>query len=737
MGEAPDDAGVATDAVARPTGQGRRLVGPGPLIGIGVALVILLIAGVLVVTAVGNHGTAVARLEGVDATREDAFTESVALETTRSFDGDEAATDDAGPAGSGQGGASDARLTVLAEATWVASLATFDQSVVTLREVDERLQFVPGIKAGAVDAKTEVLDTSVYDSLEPGSWMVFVAPFDDEAEAAEYCERVTNVAPDCTPALVEDLVEREPGDEPDPPPEPDAAGFVRAAAPGLYAGTAGAASCDQRKLIRELRADPQTATAWSTVLGVDADRVGSYIRSLTAVTLRVDVLVTNHGLTGGQATPFASVLEAGSAVLIDNTGTPRTRCTCGGPLTPAEPDVLGELRAANARVDGEAWENFDASAAIMVKPAAGPLDSISLVDERTGRTIRRPFATTGDEDLATTGEPPPRSTSLEPLAVSASSSSPPSNDACGNPVTYAASNVADRDASTAWQVTGDGAGQTITVELPPGATVTSVGLVPGYDKVDSCQDIDRYPQNRRVAQVSWRFGTGDEQVQDLDVDDREVQHIDLDAVQTRLVTMEIVTTVAGWDTTGDTAVSEIEIVGYVAGEPASPASPATTTTAPPPAAAGPLDRLRAAPAVTPADYRGLDWGGTGTLVAPSGGPNQVAFESPSGNIRCIWSDASFPLTCDVAVRADEPSEPPGGCGEISWAPNYLHLSADGLEDGFCTGGQEVPLGATVLPYGSALLFLDFGCLSEQSGVMCVHLPTGRAFTAAQAGVHEL
>jgi len=620
----------------------------------------------------------------------------------------------------------------VAEATWVASLATFDQSAVTLREVDERLQFVPGIKAGAVDAKTEVLDTSVYGSLEPGSWMVFVAPFEDEAEAAEYCERVTEVAPDCTPAFVDGVGENELVGQPDPPPEPGSGGFVRATAPGLYAGTAGAASCDQRKLIRELRADPEVATAWSTVLGVDPDQIGSYIRSLTAVTLRLDVLVTNHGFAAGEARPFASVLEAGSAVLIDNTGTPRARCTCGGPLTSAQPDVFRELRAAGADFDGNAWEGFEPSSAIMVRAAGEPLDDISLTDDPTGRTIRRPFATTGDQDLATTGEPVPRSTPLEPLAVSASSSSPSSSDACSNAVTYAPSNVVDGDTSTAWQVAGEGVGHTISFELPPNTTITSVGLVPGYDKVDPCQGTDRYLQNRRVTQVRWGFGSGDEEVQNLDVSRRAIQHVDLEPIRTALVTMQIVATVAGSDPTADTAISEIEIIGHVPGATAPP-----PTTVPPPTATGPVDLVRSAAAVDPGAYRGVDWNGTGTLVTPSGGANLVAFESPSGNITCIWSDAMPHLTCDMAVRADEPAEPPGGCGEITWAPNYLNLSAEGLENGFCTGGLEVPLGAAVLPYGSALTFLDFGCLSERSGVTCVHLSTGRAFTAAQAGVRDL
>ncbi|BBZ35906.1 hypothetical protein [Mycolicibacterium confluentis] len=57
----------------------------------------------------------------------------------------------------------------------------------------------------------------------------------------------------------------------------------------------------------------------------------------------------------------------------------------------------------------------------------------------------------------------------------------------------------------------------------------------------------------------------------------------------------------------------------------------------------------------------------------------------------------------------------------------MWLSADGAEDGVCTGGVQVPQEANVLPYGSALISCDFGCASEENGLTCVHLPGGRGF----------
>ncbi len=61
-----------------------------------------------------------------------------------------------------------------------------------------------------------------------------------------------------------------------------------------------------------------------------------YLNSLTAVVLLENVLVVNHGYSDGEATPFLAVLEAGTAVLVDEDGIPRARCACGNPLTPPE-----------------------------------------------------------------------------------------------------------------------------------------------------------------------------------------------------------------------------------------------------------------------------------------------------------------------------------------------------------------------------------------------------------------
>ena len=57
-----------------------------------------------------------------------------------------------------------------------------------------------------------------------------------------------------------------------------------------------------------------------------------YIRELRPVTLTRDTRVTNHSFVDGRAVAFQSILQAGTAVLVDKDGVPVVRCRCGNPL---------------------------------------------------------------------------------------------------------------------------------------------------------------------------------------------------------------------------------------------------------------------------------------------------------------------------------------------------------------------------------------------------------------------
>lgn len=96
---------------------------------------------------------------------------------------------------------------------------------------------------------------------------------------------------------------------------------------------------------------------------------------------------------------------------------------------------------------------------------------------------------------------------LAPIGASASATAPSSTDEAGNAVTYKVENVLDGDPTTAWRVSGDGAGIQIVFDFGGAVHLTELGLIPGYAKVDP-SGTDRFVQNRRLVTVQWDFADG-------------------------------------------------------------------------------------------------------------------------------------------------------------------------------------------------------------------------------------
>jgi len=160
--------------------------------------------------------------------------------------------------------------------------------------------------------------------------------------------------------------------------------------PGLYGGT-GEDACDPEALVGFLTANADKAAAFAGVLGIGVGSIADHVATLTPVVLREDTRVTNHGFSDGEATPRQSVLQAGTAVLVDDRGVPRVRCSCGNPL--------GEPVAADAAAGfvGEAWAGFDENRLVAVAPAAETLTGLELVDLATGQPYRVPVGEGHDE----------------------------------------------------------------------------------------------------------------------------------------------------------------------------------------------------------------------------------------------------------------------------------------------------------------------------------------------------
>jgi Domain of unknown function (DUF6777) len=124
------------------------------------------------------------------------------------------------------------------------------------------------------------------------------------------------------------------GDHPFTPPA-DRSGPKRVdVGSGPFGGTGSDLVCDRELLIRSLKARPDRMREWARVLGVaPTDKaVAAYIRRLRPVTLTRDTRVTNHTFVDGRAVAFQSILQAGTAVLVDEDGVPVARCRCGNPL---------------------------------------------------------------------------------------------------------------------------------------------------------------------------------------------------------------------------------------------------------------------------------------------------------------------------------------------------------------------------------------------------------------------
>jgi hypothetical protein len=158
--------------------------------------------------------------------------------------------------------------------------------------------------------------------------------------------------------------------------------------------------------------------------------------------------------------------------------------------------------------------------------------------------------------------PAQASVEIAPVGAQASATAPDSTDAAGNPVSYGVANVLDGDPATAWRVAGDGVGMEIVLNLGDAFHVTSVGLIPGYAKVDPTTDIDRFVENRRVTSVQWDFADGSSVSQTF-TDSPTMQWLDVD-VTTTWVRLRILGTTedGGRDFT---PISDVAVMGTPTG----------------------------------------------------------------------------------------------------------------------------------------------------------------------------
>ncbi|MGX1881717.1 DUF6777 domain-containing protein [Streptomyces sp. NPDC055287] len=205
---------------------------------------------------------------------------------------------------------------------------------------------------------------------------------------------------------------------------------VEGSEPGLYGGTRKVASCNVEKQISALTAQRDKNEAFASALDIEPTGVPAYLRSLTPVQLRMDTRVTNHGYRNGAPTPYQAVLQAGTAVLVDDRGVPRVRCACGNPLGPPVA-VQG-----TAKRTGKPWSGFRSTNVVTVKATPKPVKEFKMFDPESDDWFTREAGDTGVDDKRTT--PPAketitRSPSPDESSPTASSESPPTESPVSEP----------------------------------------------------------------------------------------------------------------------------------------------------------------------------------------------------------------------------------------------------------------------------------------------------------------
>lgn len=156
-----------------------------------------------------------------------------------------------------------------------------------------------------------------------------------------------------------------------------------------------------------------------------------------------------------------------------------------------------------------------------------------------------------------------------PTGATADCSAPDSVDAAGVTQTYEPAKAFDGKRETAWRCSGDASGKTLVIKFGGPVELTSVGLIPGYDKIDGTDASDRFVQSRKITRVRWTFDDGTS-VESTPNGDRAMTTTPV-SVRTGTVRMTIEQTTPGSTITNNkgeslaaldtTAVSEIAFAG--------------------------------------------------------------------------------------------------------------------------------------------------------------------------------
>ncbi len=238
-------------------------------------------------------------------------------------------------------------------------------------------------------------------------------------------------------------------------------------------------------------------------------------------------------------------------------------------------EEVDELEADDP-VPGRAWIYWVLAAVVLVGLVFVLLEAFRTDEDATTAsdptTSESSTPTDDEEGEATEGEEPegPKGVGKRVNLARAATfevpdTAPPTTDLDGTLVAYEASQMHDGEPSTAWRVTGDATGQTVTITLAEPGVVDRVGLVNGYAK--QVAGVDWYPNNRRILSVVWGFDDGST-VEQTFSERPAMQRLKVPPVKTTTVSVTIssVTPPGSGNLGRDyTAISEVAITGRRAG----------------------------------------------------------------------------------------------------------------------------------------------------------------------------
>jgi serine/threonine protein kinase len=147
------------------------------------------------------------------------------------------------------------------------------------------------------------------------------------------------------------------------------------------------------------------------------------------------------------------------------------------------------------------------------------------------------------------------------VQATASSTAPSSVDGAGHLVTYLPGNAVDGKVETAWRTRGNGRGVTLTLLFDGPVDIVRIGLIPGYAKTDPTTGVNRFQQERTVAEVRYLIPSLPPTTKVFQPE-AFVQFVNVSATASRITVKILRTTKPGGPRGNFTAISEIYVYGY-------------------------------------------------------------------------------------------------------------------------------------------------------------------------------